>query len=110
MLPPLVSEKWNWRLRAACRGDHVNRYFNDDKERGPTKRARDASAKAVCANCPVIGACLDWALSVGEAYGVWGGATPSERADLTKASLSKTVLLSHDQTRVAPVLPALFVA
>ncbi|MCW2530177.1 MAG: Transcription factor WhiB [Pseudonocardiales bacterium] len=87
ILPPLVSSEWNWRLRAACRGDHVGRYFNDDKERGPTKRARDASAKAVCGTCPVVGACLDWALTVGEAYGIWGGATPSERVALSKASL-----------------------
>lgn len=87
ILPPLVSADWNWRTRAACRGDHVDRYFNDEGERGPTKRARDASAKAVCATCPVRAVCLNWALTVGEAYGVWGGTTPSERADLSKAAV-----------------------
>jgi WhiB family redox-sensing transcriptional regulator len=74
-------------MRAACRGDHVDRYFNDEGERGPTKRARDESAKAVCAGCPVKAVCLNWALTVGEAYGVWGGTTPSERDSLTKAAV-----------------------
>ena len=33
----------------------------------------------LCARCPVAGACLAWALSVGDCHGVWGGTTARER-------------------------------
>lgn len=39
-------------------------------------------AKAVCAQCPVLGKCLIHALSEPEAYGIWGGLTRWERARL----------------------------
>ena len=31
------------------------------------------AAKALCASCPLRGACLDGALERGEPWGVWGG-------------------------------------
>ncbi len=34
---------------------------------------------ALCHTCDVQGACLAWALEVGDCYGVWGGTTPRER-------------------------------
>ncbi len=36
-------------------------------------------AKSVCADCSVQAACLDYALSVREKAGVWGGATERDR-------------------------------
>jgi WhiB family redox-sensing transcriptional regulator len=36
-------------------------------------------AKAICAGCPVRGACLDYALEGHERYGVWGGLSERER-------------------------------
>jgi WhiB family redox-sensing transcriptional regulator len=65
-LPALVSDDWNWQARAACRGMDASTFFNPDNERGRSKRTREAQAKAVCAECPVIAQCLDWALSVRE--------------------------------------------
>lgn len=50
-----------------------------------------AEAKAVCAHCRVRPACLDWALDLegdsSELYrsGVYGGATPAERADMARS-------------------------
>ena len=41
-----------------------------------------AAAKTICARCPAISECLDWALRTGEPDGVWGGATPLERRRL----------------------------
>ena len=81
-LPALVSENWDWQVQAACRGIGVDAFFNPDSERGPAKRAREARAKAICAECPVMSQCLDWALSVGEPYGVWGGKSAAERHEL----------------------------
>jgi WhiB family redox-sensing transcriptional regulator len=50
---------------------------------GPALR-EVAAAKAVCAGCPVARECLDWALRMGEAAGVWGGTTPEERRVLRR--------------------------
>lgn len=43
---------------------------------------RTRAAKAVCAQCPVRVRCLESALH--EKYGVWGGLTAEERAELLK--------------------------
>jgi hypothetical protein len=37
------------------------------------------AAIALCRTCDVQGACLAWALDVGDCHGVWGGTTPRER-------------------------------
>lgn len=34
--------------------------------------------------CPLIEACLEFAMTNNERYGVWGGMTPEERAELRK--------------------------
>ena len=85
-LPALVSENWDWQVKAACRGVGVDQFFNPDAERGQAKRTREARAKAICATCPVIAQCLDWALSVGEPYGVWGGLSAAERHEVRAES------------------------
>ena len=38
-----------------------------------------AAAKAVCAECPVREACLEYALAAGEHWGIWGGTSAQER-------------------------------
>jgi hypothetical protein len=37
------------------------------------------AAVALCRTCDVQGACLAWALDVGDCHGVWGATTPRER-------------------------------
>jgi WhiB family transcriptional regulator, redox-sensing transcriptional regulator len=39
-------------------------------------------AKAICATCPVLWECFQWAMDNDEEYGVWGGTTRRERARL----------------------------
>jgi WhiB family transcriptional regulator, redox-sensing transcriptional regulator len=41
--------------------------------------AREAEAKAVCAGCPSLQACREYALGQGELYGVWGGLGENDR-------------------------------
>ena len=41
--------------------------------------AKVAEAKAICSGCPVRQECLDYALDSRQAYGIWGGKTPTER-------------------------------
>jgi WhiB family redox-sensing transcriptional regulator len=44
-------------------------------------------AKAVCNRCPVIDACLSFALENGMTAGVWGGLTEDERRALRRRTV-----------------------
>ena len=48
--------------------------------RGPAL-VQTARAKAVCRRCPVMIQCRTWALTTGQAAGVWGGMSEDERRD-----------------------------
>jgi WhiB family transcriptional regulator, redox-sensing transcriptional regulator len=61
-----------WRELGACRGLEPSIFFPDDDS-----EAEDA--KEVCAGCGVRVACLEYALTIREKQGVWGGATERER-------------------------------
>lgn len=67
-------EPKTWRARAACRGDGPGLFFADDD-------ASIEAAKAICAACPVRTECLEDAVA-GHEYGVWGGTTGRQRAQL----------------------------
>jgi WhiB family redox-sensing transcriptional regulator len=43
-----------------------------------------ADAKEICSRCPVLAACLRWAIDTDERDGIWGGHTPKERANLLR--------------------------
>jgi hypothetical protein len=45
---------------------------NDDK-------LNITTAKFICATCPIVQECQDYALAAKEEYGIWGGLTPDER-------------------------------
>jgi WhiB family redox-sensing transcriptional regulator len=62
-----------WRAEAACRGHDPNLFFAQPGEQADTRRA-----KAICAECPVVTACLQHAIDNNE-VGVWGRTTTSER-------------------------------
>ncbi|MEU9689238.1 WhiB family transcriptional regulator [Amycolatopsis japonica] len=67
---------------AACRGEDPELFF-PVTETGPGAR-QAARAKAVCARCPVVSACLAYAVDNGLAHGVFGGLTGSERRQLIR--------------------------
>ena len=62
----------SWRQRAACRGIDPDIFY-------PASEEEADEAKAICAQCPVREACLEYALANRERDGVWGGATERER-------------------------------
>lgn len=70
-----------WMLEAACAGHDPGLWFAE-------KGATYAEALAVCEGCPVRAECLEHALDAeagahgSSRHGVWGGATPRERARL----------------------------
>lgn len=81
-LPGPNADLWDWQLHGACRGKDSALFFHPEGERGAARAARETSAKAVCAACPVVKACAEHALRVREPYGVWGGMTEDEREAL----------------------------
>jgi WhiB family redox-sensing transcriptional regulator len=78
-LPGPIAELWDWQLDGSCRGENPDVFFHPEGERGPSRRNRDAAAKALCLTCPVLQRCRKQALQVREPYGVWGGLTENER-------------------------------
>ena len=66
------TTKLVWRQKAACRGVDPDIFY-------PVSDEDAEEAKAICMQCPVQGACLEWALSNRAREGVWGGATERER-------------------------------
>lgn len=79
--PRAITGDWNWQTFGACRGMNVEHFFHPANERRRTKARRIDQAKIICASCPVIDACAQWALRTGEPYGIWGGLSEEERAD-----------------------------
>jgi WhiB family redox-sensing transcriptional regulator len=72
-----------WRDRAACRGPETALFFPPaTTEAREVRDARERRAKAICHGCAVQHECLDYALGVGEAHGIWGGLNETERRGL----------------------------
>jgi WhiB family transcriptional regulator, redox-sensing transcriptional regulator len=61
-----------WRTRGVCQTVDPETFF-------PAPSEPADAALALCRSCDVQGACLAWALEVGDCHGVWGGTTPRER-------------------------------
>lgn len=66
-----------WQTRANCLGVDPDLFF---PERGASTR----EAKSVCAGCEVKPECLEYALSNGEKFGIWGGLSERERRRLRR--------------------------
>ena len=73
---PAVSEP-DWHDQANCLGVDPDLFF---PERGASTR----EAKEVCRGCVVRLECLEYALSNGEKFGIWGGLSERERRRLRR--------------------------
>jgi len=72
-----------WQLRAACRGPQASVFFPPGTfERKDEKLAREGRAKEICRTCPSKRPCLDYAISIREPHGIWGGLNEAERKGL----------------------------
>jgi WhiB family transcriptional regulator, redox-sensing transcriptional regulator len=61
-----------WQEQANCLGVDPDLFF-------PERGASTKEAKAVCRGCEVRAECLEYALSHGEKFGIWGGLSERER-------------------------------
>jgi WhiB family transcriptional regulator, redox-sensing transcriptional regulator len=69
-----------WQTKAACRGPQAAAFFPPSHaERKDEKIAREARAKAICAECHVRRDCLEYAIRIREPHGIWGGMNEVER-------------------------------
>lgn len=76
-----ISE--TWQLRAACRGPESAVFFPPtSSERREDREMREAKAKAICAECRVQTDCLEYALTIREPHGIWGGLNEHERREV----------------------------
>lgn len=73
----------DWQLKAACRGPHAVVFFPPPRfERKTEKLERESRAKDICRSCAVRSECLQYALSIREPHGIWGGLNENERKAL----------------------------
>ena len=76
----------DWQIQAACRGPHATVFFPPPQfERKDDKLQREQRAKAICAGCSVRDDCLDYAFSIREPHGIWGGLNETERRQILSA-------------------------
>jgi WhiB family redox-sensing transcriptional regulator len=82
-----------WRVRGVCQTVDPEVFF-------PAPSEPADAAVALCRTCDVQGACLAWALQVGDCHGVWGATTPRERRAMLVAWHSDEVqnLLANGTT------------
>jgi WhiB family redox-sensing transcriptional regulator len=72
-----------WQIKAACRGPQAAVFFPPSYfERKDEKVERETRAKAICAQCVVREPCLEFAISIREPHGIWGGLNELERKSL----------------------------
>ncbi|WP_411863258.1 WhiB family transcriptional regulator [Tsukamurella tyrosinosolvens] len=81
-----------WRGAAACADRDAELWFPAERDgrtqRAPSARAaadaREHEALQICHTCPVILECRSYALRTGQEFGIWGGLTSENRAQLAR--------------------------
>ncbi|MFE7547026.1 WhiB family transcriptional regulator [Streptomyces gardneri] len=80
----LAARDPRWSQEAECQYTDPELFFPVGHSKAAVEQAE--RAKAVCMQCPVRDACLEWAVATGEQFGVLGGLTQEERWALTKVT------------------------
>lgn len=73
----MPTRNLDWKADAACRNLDTKLFF-------PDSESETGRALAICSECPVREACLDFALRTRQNDGVWGGRTEPERRRLRR--------------------------
>jgi WhiB family transcriptional regulator, redox-sensing transcriptional regulator len=76
-----------WRAASACLSADPELFF--PVAQGSAADGQTSSALRVCAGCAVRQQCLDFAMTSGEAHGIWGGTTPEERIRARRRSMRR---------------------
>jgi WhiB family redox-sensing transcriptional regulator len=78
----------NWMDDGICRNHAPQTFF-------PSDGVGVEVAKRICAACPVIDTCLEYALENHIEHGVWGGASERQRRRILKARGSRVSVFSE---------------
>ena len=89
------------RAAGACASADPNLFFPAGHR--ITTDTQTRTAIQICARCRVRRECLEFAVNMGEAYGIWGGTTPEERPRAHRAELARR---RADRRRGIPEQPA----
>jgi WhiB family redox-sensing transcriptional regulator len=76
-LPVEAPKTDDWTQQAMCKGK-TQLFFPPRAERPQARVRREAQARLICAACPVIEPCRQFARASRE-YGFWGGESEEER-------------------------------
>ena len=66
----MYQSPFAWYENAVCKG-YSSLFYPKDAERPQARDRREQKAKTLCAVCPVLNSCKDYARQNGE-FGVWG--------------------------------------
>jgi WhiB family redox-sensing transcriptional regulator len=77
LIESLMVAKLSWQDFANCKGADQDLFF---PERGASTR----KAKAICGACSVKEECLEYAITNGERFGIWGGLSERERRKIRR--------------------------
>lgn len=77
-LPTFAADVAVWQREGVCRGVDPDVFFVE-AVRGLMRDHLEGQAKAICATCPVLVTCREYAIHTQEPYGIWGGLTRQQR-------------------------------
>jgi WhiB family redox-sensing transcriptional regulator len=80
-----MSPNEHWTEKAACKDKPPEWFF-------PERGDQAATAKAICAGCPVSTECGDYALRTSQRHGIWGGMAYNE---LRRVRTVRTIQCKH---------------
>ena len=83
------TSKADWQREALCR-EAPHGFFPVEGEQPAERAQREEASRAVCRGCPVRQPCLQLALDLDVAEGIWGGLTAGERRALRRKRLLRT--------------------
>ncbi|GAA2118093.1 WhiB family transcriptional regulator [Actinomadura napierensis] len=90
----------HWTESASCRSLDPDLFFPVADE--TVYADQIAPIRRICAACPAVRPCLEWALTAGEPDGIWAGTTPGERRYI-RAARTTAAALGHRRTRKSDV-------
>lgn len=103
-----VSAQWaeEWQS-ARCLGDTDTFFLPDGKLKSIDKAKRVYAAKQMCKACPIRQKCLKYALDHDIQYGVWGGMSEHDRAELLKFRKDRPKPTDTQSLKARPTLASL---
>ncbi len=75
----------DWQEQAVCASVEPDLFYPAPHEHG-----RRRQAKALCASCPVVNECLQWALEINDKFAILGGLTAHEREAIKGTARGRT--------------------